>query len=1565
MRLQKLICGIFAFFVLFAPFAEAVDIAPIVTISSDYSRTTTTAVITAAAVDALDNSGLAWIKLYENGNLIAEKNCGQASSCILIKPVSKSFPGGTFTYRADAYDRGNHLSSSEQLTIVFAGVDEVSPEYDDIRVSPASPAEYGVHTFTVEWTDNGRIGQVFIEHDFFGELFRAEVTSHEGNDYTYVLNGYESDAEIGTHQWRMQAYDVAEQGPNTASTPWQSYTIVKADVDFEWDITPSASFDYGAESTIACAVENEMNIESEAVLYRNNEEVSNPNTAVLIPGTYNYTCSAESTKHFNEASEERTITVNKLPSDITLMLGGRSENTTIERLHQDITLRGDIVVGDGVLQLFVAGENVDESESPLVYLQEAFEEIGSYEVRLVMAETDIYSAVSESFYINVVDTNAPREPENLEVSNITLNSAVLSWENPADRDNDFAGTMIFIDGENVANSTGTSYLLSGLDYNTEYEVEIFSYDTYGNVNSNGDRRVFMTLPDTDAPEWSNEGLELENWVYGTEAGETYSVVTVPSTATKLASEVVDISEQNIISVGNPCNNPITNVIMGRDINDQEGCESLIPAGKAIIKVYEHGDYSQIVVAGSSDLLTRMAARVLTESEDYNLAGKYIEVTGTSLTDIDVVSTEADTGDSNDLSRYPKFLFGEDSEGYYYDGYLVVGDSAPVSDVVALVDIAQSLNHITFKDNRNPSIAWSDNTDSIASVWFEHDFSGSMATEPADGNSSNVYFINMTDLPAGTYNWRGHARDASGNTASTEWFDFTIYKAEPVLSLELNGSPEDITVWEQSDLNITARLIEGEGNITLSAIAGGTSALIYEGPAPYSEVNGIGNSSFDVELSYAETQNYTSGSVSYTVDVIQVVRSFTISAVPASAIAAEGQDAEFEIVVENTGNRRESITLSVSSAGGADSAVLNSTTIEVDAEDSESVTLTASDSAVGQYNITITARYTADSGYSRNATATLNVVDYSNVIRSTINSVYYASGSYTNAQIPQLLAATVVDSTVDNASYIEASEVQRSTIASSTVDASSEINDSIVRNSDLTSCIVLNSTLEGITASNCRIEDSNADPSDLTGSTITGDSSIVDSNVTYSTVDDSDISNSDINNSIITGSVISGSIVYDSTITDSVVDSADIRNSTVINSTIPEGADIDDAYIEDGVIVNGTVDGTDYTGTPTNLTDAVNYAPVASFTSSATSITAGGSVMFTSTSTDANIPGALNDSLTYNWTIAGTSVSTASGMSYTFASAGTYTVQLEATDRFGKSDTESVVISVASPSSGGSSGGGRRTSSDPRTIPLDFAKGSIITLDVYQGDVIMFTFEGAKHKLTVKDVTLDYVDVVVESTPISARIAKYKSANFNINGDMLYDFGIMVAKIIGNSGATFVIDVKELIYEDEPVAPQPSESSEEDEEEQPADSDASEDSVFDTEIDSEADESEEQPGIWQRFIAWLKSVFIGSGESDADAENATALTGAASTDAESDAEFEDEQEAEDSEEESDAVSENAEASDAESEQSDESEAEASQPWTVPKALIGSLLIVLIIGLGLGFYFIARKKVMEKRIEQYLM
>jgi len=115
----------------------------------------------------------------------------------------------------------------------------------------------------------------------------------------------------------------------------------------------------------------------------------------------------------------------------------------------------------------------------------------------------------------------------------------------------------------------------------------------------------------------------------TSGGSTF----VPSRitpVTKLASEVSDPTMYNLVLVGGPCANPLVETVFGMS------CDAWsYGAGEGVVKLAANGDKVAMLVAGTSAMDTRRAAKAVANFEDHAFAGTESMVKGTSLSDVSV------------------------------------------------------------------------------------------------------------------------------------------------------------------------------------------------------------------------------------------------------------------------------------------------------------------------------------------------------------------------------------------------------------------------------------------------------------------------------------------------------------------------------------------------------------------------------------------------------------------------------------------------------------------------------------------------------------------------------------------------------------------------------------------------------------------------------------------------------------------------------------------------------------------------------------------------------------------
>ncbi|MBT7296159.1 hypothetical protein HN836_00750, partial [Candidatus Woesearchaeota archaeon] len=166
---------------------------------------------------------------------------------------------------------------------------------------------------------------------------------------------------------------------------------------------------------------------------------------------------------------------------------------------------------------------------------------------------------------------------------------------------------------------------------------------------------------------------------------------------------------------------------------------------------------------------------------------------------------------------------------------------------ATYDLPQDyLFNITFTDNNQ-----------MDTVLIEFD-----GTNYTTNNSGDYYNFTISNLSAGTYNYKWIANDSSDNVNNTA-FTYTINKATSNVNLSLNNQFSNITSEVETNVTINATKIIGENNIT----------IYMDEELVGSNLDNITNISLfsslglvNISVIYNESENYTSSSLSYFITV---------------------------------------------------------------------------------------------------------------------------------------------------------------------------------------------------------------------------------------------------------------------------------------------------------------------------------------------------------------------------------------------------------------------------------------------------------------------------------------------------------------------------------------------------------------------------------------------------------------------------------------------------------------------------------------------------------------------------
>lgn len=153
------------------------------------------------------------------------------------------------------------------------------------------------------------------------------------------------------------------------------------------------------------------------------------------------------------------------------------------------------------------------------------------------------------------------------------------------------------------------------DFRTKYGVVLYNPD---NAIEDNEFRMDIPADMVEAEIILGHDLKIES-----------TEITVPKEIdikTKLDTEVVSPTSNNLILVGGPCANDLVENFAEFPTCDE--WHETYTDGEAIIKLASNGNNVALLVAGTNAIDTRMAAKVLANYEDYELESNDVLITGT-------------------------------------------------------------------------------------------------------------------------------------------------------------------------------------------------------------------------------------------------------------------------------------------------------------------------------------------------------------------------------------------------------------------------------------------------------------------------------------------------------------------------------------------------------------------------------------------------------------------------------------------------------------------------------------------------------------------------------------------------------------------------------------------------------------------------------------------------------------------------------------------------------------------------------------------------------------------------
>jgi len=161
---------------------------------------------------------------------------------------------------------------------------------------------------------------------------------------------------------------------------------------------------------------------------------------------------------------------------------------------------------------------------------------------------------------------------------------------------------------------------------TDFVGYLTNYGSYVLKDGSDDHQQIVSVSYPENPMYAEVYFKAGDAVTTTSSDGTLTKVEIVD-ASKLDSEIADVSANNLIVVGGPCANSVAAELMGNPADCAEG----FTAGTARIKLFENGESVAMLVAGYSGAGTRLAGRVIAHRYD-EMSGDEIEVSGTTYSD---------------------------------------------------------------------------------------------------------------------------------------------------------------------------------------------------------------------------------------------------------------------------------------------------------------------------------------------------------------------------------------------------------------------------------------------------------------------------------------------------------------------------------------------------------------------------------------------------------------------------------------------------------------------------------------------------------------------------------------------------------------------------------------------------------------------------------------------------------------------------------------------------------------------------------------------------------------------
>jgi hypothetical protein len=397
---------------------------------------------TQTTINCTVSNGEATPQLYRNGTLVSV-------------PDVQTLAAGTYLYVCNTTSTQNYTNATTSNTLT---------------INKASTAT----TLYLNSTESNFTAT-------YGDTTNATATTN-GSSVTLYRNGTPvSNPEIttlGEGFYNYTAITAEDANLSSSSATWY-LTVQKSPSNCSLEFDYASPQTYGTQLNASCSCDTPL---SSAELWRNNTDVTateNNTLTTIAAGAWSYVCNSSGSQNYTGGINTSVFTISKAASSVNMEINGTAGNFTIER-GTDALLTAARLVGESTIELY-RNSTLIASGSTILSDTSTYSSESIYNVTAYYPETQNYSASSHMHWLTVDDTIAPGPVTGLAVSNNNDTWIYWIWNDPAD--SDFAYTEVWLNGTNVANTTGESHSATGLSEYTYYTISLRTVDDWGTVSS--------------------------------------------------------------------------------------------------------------------------------------------------------------------------------------------------------------------------------------------------------------------------------------------------------------------------------------------------------------------------------------------------------------------------------------------------------------------------------------------------------------------------------------------------------------------------------------------------------------------------------------------------------------------------------------------------------------------------------------------------------------------------------------------------------------------------------------------------------------------------------------------------------------------------------------------------------------------------------------------------------------------------------------------------------------------------------------------------------------------------